>query len=109
LPCVNIGNFIVKKIIVGYHAATITCCILALDRLFILIFPEVSKKLFGGKMVYFWILLPIVYVLIFSTQDSDIYTSTVHAYHFDPYIGAQGLGSNPRVKKSHACLKNYKI
>uniref|UniRef100_A0A914C3W2 Uncharacterized protein n=1 Tax=Acrobeloides nanus TaxID=290746 RepID=A0A914C3W2_9BILA len=95
----------VDAIIPGaYLAVCISCCILAIDRFFVMLFPEVARKLFDGKVIYLWMSIPLLYVLLYATINTSCFFSIQYLnYHFDPFIGTKGLEGNP-VFYSHPTM-----
>ena len=65
-----------------------TCMILGFNRCLDLCHPPLARALFGGNKTYIWLLIPTLYFLyIVWFHTTAIFTSTLYAFFFDPFIG----------------------
>lgn len=88
------------KLLGGWYTASVTCCVLAVDRFFEICFPRVGKILFGGKRAFYWIAFCIGYLLFYWTVSMPlIYSNKFRVALYDPFVGSE-FGGNPWV--SHA-------
>ena len=74
----------------GWYGACITCILLAFSRLFEMLAPRIAKCLFGGKWIYIWLAMPIIYIFFTFSQPSGVYNIKYFAYHFVPFSGVEG-------------------
>ena len=72
--------------------------ILATDRFLEMCWPRVASIVFGGKMVYVWLVLPVVYMLFAFFHVPFLYNSRRYAYFTDPYVGIEGMSGNSAVR-----------
>uniref|UniRef100_A0A914E281 Uncharacterized protein n=1 Tax=Acrobeloides nanus TaxID=290746 RepID=A0A914E281_9BILA len=47
----------------GWFGSTATCCLLALDRFFGFLFPNIGKTIFSKNLMKVWLVLPPIYYL----------------------------------------------
>jgi hypothetical protein len=81
-----------------WYGGSMTCIILAFNRFFEMCFPELAKKIFGGRMIYMWLMFPIVYILYSFNEVPLVYNVVHHAFYFDPFAGSPRFQST-RVRK----------
>ena len=67
-----------------------TCVLLAFNRLFEMLAPEIAKSLFKGKRVYIWLVIPILYMLFTCFQAAFVYDIRLFAYNSNPFAGEDG-------------------
>ena len=60
-------------------------------------FPRIAIHVFGGRIVYFWMLVPIVYQIYTGFQLQHVFSIKVYAANHDPYHLIQGMANNPAV------------
>uniref|UniRef100_A0A914DM42 Uncharacterized protein n=1 Tax=Acrobeloides nanus TaxID=290746 RepID=A0A914DM42_9BILA len=90
-------NFIVGVIGTSmWYGGSMTCIILAFDRFFEMCFPEMAKKIFGGRMIYMWLAFPIIYILYSFNEVPLVYNVVHHAFYFDPFYGSKGNLQEPQ-------------
>ena len=87
-----------NKFLAGWYGVCLTCVILATDRFLEMCWPRVANVVFGGKIVYVWLVLPIVYMLFAFFHVPFLYNSRRYAYFTDPYVGVQGMSGNSAVR-----------
>uniref|UniRef100_A0A914EAT4 Uncharacterized protein n=1 Tax=Acrobeloides nanus TaxID=290746 RepID=A0A914EAT4_9BILA len=80
---------------VGYLGATMACILLAIDRFFEITFPKLATRLFGGNMVYLWMMIPLAYMGFTMTQIPAFYSIKSQAFYYDPYYATPGFEGNP--------------
>uniref|UniRef100_A0A914DNS2 Uncharacterized protein n=1 Tax=Acrobeloides nanus TaxID=290746 RepID=A0A914DNS2_9BILA len=84
-----------------WYGGSMTCIILAFDRFFEMCFPEMAKKIFGGRMIYMWLAFPIIYILYSFNEVPLVYNVVHHAFYFDPFYGSKGFENRDlKPKKS---------
>uniref|UniRef100_A0A914ED02 Uncharacterized protein n=1 Tax=Acrobeloides nanus TaxID=290746 RepID=A0A914ED02_9BILA len=89
-----------------WYGGSMTCIILAFNRFFEMCFPELAKKIFGGRMIYMWLMFPIVYILYSFNEVPLVYNVVHHAFYFDPFAGSPGFQStrvnlqSPKIRYS---------
>ena len=71
--------------------------ILALNRFLELCLPSVAKKVFEGKRIYFWLMIPIVYMLYFNFWLTHLYSIEKHTVVIDLFKDVPGIKRNLEV------------
>jgi hypothetical protein len=87
----------IENFLAGYLGATMACIMLAIDRFFEILFPKLAIRLFGGNMIYFWMMIPLAYIVFTLTQIPAFYSIKSQAFYYDPYYGTPGFEGNPYV------------
>ena len=67
---------------------------LALDRFFGFIFPNVGDKVFSKKMMKIWLtLIPIYYVYTWLNANPTTFNTKYMAAYYDPFFGTEFQGN----------------
>lgn len=78
---------------VGYQSLDLSECVIStlisgINRLCALYSSELANKVFGGKKLYFWMALPLVYGLfMLMYMPPNLYNSQMIAYFTNPHFG----------------------
>uniref|UniRef100_A0A914CG19 Uncharacterized protein n=1 Tax=Acrobeloides nanus TaxID=290746 RepID=A0A914CG19_9BILA len=88
----------------GWYSVSLTCVILAVDRFLEMCWPRAARIVFSGKRVYYWLALPIVYILFAFFHVPFVYNSERFAHFTDPYVGIQGMSGNPAFTIQAMCI-----
>lgn len=75
-----------------------TCILLAINRFFEMLAPRISNSLFNGKRIYFWLSIPIFYIIFTFSQESGIYNTKFYAFNY-PFFGEKGWEINEVSKQ----------
>ena len=76
---------------------TFSCVILAVDRFLEMCAPKIAKVVFGGKRIYIWLVIPVIYTLYSGFHVPFLYNTKRYAYFTDPFVEIDGMSGNEAV------------
>lgn len=74
-----------------------TCIILAWDRFLEIAFPDIAKKVFGKKMMPFWLAMPPLYMAYCNFFIPVVFNTIQGAFYTDPFYRIPELEGNENV------------
>ena len=89
-----------------WACACATCLLLAVNRCLALIYPLLSRKLFGGNRTWIWLIFPTIYSLFFiGFTNPVVFTSRRYAMFFNPFTDIPGFDNEEENEKVSCFLK----
>jgi hypothetical protein len=81
-----------------YFGATMVCVLLAINRFCDMLFPNVARIIFGNKVMPFWFLVALGYMVYFWYNVPTVFNVVYLANYLDPFMGVPGFEGNQNVK-----------
>lgn len=73
---------------------SVTSVLLAINRMFEIVFPEAGKIIFQKHVTFIWLLVPPCYMIFYFFYIPGIYNTVENKIQFDPFYRVPGVEGN---------------